>query len=172
MRSPIVVDTNVLLVANGGSSYEPSCVFACARRLREIQISGCVVLDQGREILGEYANKQALKGQPGIGFQFWKWLLNTKSSSDHCQFVKITKVDPDGYEEFPDHRDLAKFDPSDKKFVAVVVAHGSWPPICQAADSKWWGWKEALQECQINVQFLCPNQIKAKFEKKMKKRNG
>jgi hypothetical protein len=166
MRKPVVVDTNVLLVANGGPSHKGSCILACATQLTEIQKSGCVVLDQGHEILGEYAKKQSPKGQPGIGFHFWKWLLNTKRSSDHCQFVKITKVDPAGYEEFPDHKDLAKFDPSDKKFVAVAVAHGSWPPIYQAADSKWWGWKGALQECQITVEFLCPKEIEAKFQKK------
>lgn len=170
MRKPVVVDTNVLLVANGGPSHTASCTLACANQLMKIQKSGCVVLDQGYEILGEYAKKQTANGQPGIGFQFWKWLLNTKGGTDHCQFVKITKVEPAGYEEFPDHEDLVDFDLSDRKFVAVAVAHGSSPLIYQASDSKWWGWKEALQQCRITVEFLCPKEIEEKFQKKM--RNG
>jgi hypothetical protein len=167
MRNPVVVDTNVLLVANGGPSYSNSCILACARQLLEIQKSGCVVLDYGHEILSEYAKKQAPKGQPGLGFQFWKWLLNTKSNIDHCAYVTITKAEPKGYTEFPDHKGLATFDPSDRKFVAVTVAHGSWPPILQAADSKWWGWQASLKECGITVEFLCSTEIEEKFRKKM-----
>lgn len=162
----MVVDTNVLLVANGGPDHPRSCVLACAGRLKEIQESGCVVLDESHEILSEYAKKQQLQGQPGIGFLFWKWLLDTKLSPNHCQFVKITRLEPEGYEEFPEHEGLAKFDPSDKKFVAVAVAQGAWPPIYQASDSKWWGWKEALQQCKITVDFLCPKEIEAKYWKK------
>lgn len=167
MRIPVVVDTNVLLVANGGSSYSTSCMLTCARQLVEIQKSGCVVLDYGHEILNEYAKKQSSKGQPGLGFQFWKWLLNTKNSIEHCNYVTITKAELKGYTEFPDHEGLATFDPSDRKFVAVTVAHGAWPPILQAADSKWWGWQDALKECGITVEFLCPKEIEAKFQKKM-----
>jgi hypothetical protein len=167
MRKPVVVDTNVLLVANGGSSYSSSCTLACVRQLVEIQTSGCVVLDYDYEILNEYAKKQSSKGQPGLGFQFWKWLLNTKSGSEHCTFVKITKAAAKGYEEFPDHKGLTAFDPSDRKFVAVAVAHGAWPPIMQASDSKWVGWKVPLAESGITVEFLCPIEIEAKFRKKM-----
>ena len=167
MRSPVVVDTNVLLVANGGPTHSGSCKLACASQLIAIQTSGCVVLDYGHEILEEYARKQSSSGQPGIGFQFWKWLLNTKNSTDHCTYVEITKAELSGYLEFPDHEGLNNFDPSDRKFVAVTVAHGSWPPIFQAADSKWWGWQAALKECGVSVKFLCPAEIEATFQKKM-----
>jgi hypothetical protein len=142
-------------------------MFACARQLVEIKKSGCVVLDYGYEIRNEYARKQKSNGQPVLGFQFWKWLLNTKGNADHCAFVMITKSESNGYTESPDHKGLAIFDPSDRKFVAVTVAHGSGPSILQAADSKWWGWQASLKECGITVEFLCPTEIEATFRKKM-----
>jgi len=37
----------------------------------------------------------------------------------------------------------------------------------QAVDSKWWGWKEALSECGIEVIFLCPDDIAEKYAKKI-----
>ena len=49
---------------------------------------------------------------------------------------------------------------SDRKFVAVANAHPAKPPILQSTDSKWWGWKEALQEVGITVHFLCPEYVK------------
>ena len=167
MRTPVVVDTNVLLVANGNSSCSKSCALACAKRLISIQESGKVVLDYGHEILSEYAKKQTGLGQPGIGFLFWKWLLNTRTSANHCHWVTITKLDPMGYAEFPTHEGLRAFDPSDQKFVAVSVVHDARPPILQAADSKWWGWRAALKECGVTVEFLCPKEIAGKFQKKM-----
>ena len=168
MRKPVVVDTNVLLVANGAApSHSNSCSLACASKLLEIRQTGQVVLDYGYEVLTEYAKNQPVKVQLGLGFQFWKWLLNTRNSAEHCSYVKITKTDDKGYREFPDHPGLANFDPSDRKFIAITVAHGSLPPIMQASDSKWVGWQIPLSECGITVDFLCPAEIKAKFRKKM-----
>ena len=47
------------------------------------------------------------------------------------------------------------FDKSDQKFIAVAHAHPDKPVILQSSDSKWWGWKDALSEVGIDVQFLC-----------------
>jgi hypothetical protein len=60
---------------------------------------------------------------------------------------------------FPPDEALAKFDPSDRKFVAVSCAHEQRPPILQATDSKWWGLREALVACGVTVHFLCPEHI-------------
>ena len=46
-------------------------------------------------------------------------------------------------------------------------AHPDKPPILQATDSKWWGWKDALAEVGITVHFLCPDYVKAKYAEKM-----
>ncbi len=55
------------------------------------------------------------------------------------------------------------------KFVAVAAAHPSRPPILQGFDSKWWGWRRALEESHIVVEFLCPEEIARKFEEKSTK---
>jgi hypothetical protein len=60
---------------------------------------------------------------------------------------------------FPDDPDLAQFDPSDRKFVAVAAAHPERPPILQAADSKWLAWEKPLRRHDITVEFLCPDDI-------------
>jgi hypothetical protein len=39
--------------------------------------------------------------------------------------------------------------------------------MIQATDSKWWGWKDALAETGITVQFICDRYIEAKYKEKM-----
>jgi hypothetical protein len=64
-----------------------------------------------------------------------------------------------GFDSFPDHADLAMFDPPDRKFVAVACAHPQKPPILQATDSKWLDWAEPLKRCGITVEFICQDDI-------------
>ncbi|HSU82609.1 MAG TPA: hypothetical protein VLR69_09330, partial [Thermoanaerobaculia bacterium] len=52
--------------------------------------------------------------------------------------------------------DLAAFDPSDRKFVAVAVASGEQPEILNASDTDWWHHREALSRHGVEVRFLCP----------------
>jgi hypothetical protein len=60
-----VVDTNVLLVANGQhSDISLECVINCARRLEELTRDKVLVVDDGYEIVREYQNKtQPFTGQ-------------------------------------------------------------------------------------------------------------
>jgi len=83
--------------------------------------------------------------------------------------VERIAITPDGdsYSEFPDHAGLSSFDISDRKFVAVAKKHPDEPPILQATDSKWWGFKDVLNDVGISVTFLCPEYVKAKYEKKV-----
>jgi len=47
------------------------------------------------------------------------------------------------------------YDRSDRKFLAVAAAaHEEHPPILQSFDSKWWGWREAVDQVGISVHFL------------------
>jgi hypothetical protein len=126
------------------------------------------VLDSGREILTEYGKKLALiKGQKGIGYEFWKWLVNARLSHSSCEVVLLKADNVKGYEQFPDHEGLKEFDASDRKFVAVAAAHRNKPEIVQAGDSKWWGWKHSLSECGIELNLPCEAELKAKWEAKM-----
>jgi hypothetical protein len=74
---------------------------------------------------------------------------------------------PTGFQELPAPTGGTTYDPSDEKFLAVAVAHPDRPPVLQAFDSKWWGWKDSLKTCGVTVHFLCPDEIKAKYEEKM-----
>jgi hypothetical protein len=59
------------------------------------------------------------------------------------------------------------YDPADRKFIAVAAAHDDHPPVLQALDSKWWGWREALAAAGVTIRFLCPAEIARKFHEKM-----
>lgn len=167
MSKWVVIDTNVLLVAEGQSSYSRVCKANCGAVLATIKSKKTVVLDTGREILTEYGRKLAQsKRQPGLGYLFWKWLVNTQVSHRRCEFVNLTKHPNKGYEEFPDHEALKDFDPADRKFVAVASSHPNKPWIVQAGDSKWWGWRDALKECGVSLDLPCEAELKAKWEAK------
>ena len=56
-----VIDTNVLLVANGQHvDVSPDCVIACVQRLLAMEKAGVTVIDDGFRILGEYQHKTSL----------------------------------------------------------------------------------------------------------------
>jgi len=166
MREEYVIDTNVPIVANlatrDDADIPAACIAACVRYIKRITQEGGLVLDEDGEIFQEYRNKLSLRGQSGQGDAFVKWVFDHQWIESKVSRVKIHKQH-DSYMEFPDHPGLEKFDPSDRKFVAVSNAHPGKPPILQATDSKWWGWKDALQLMGITVCFLCPSYIKEKF---------
>jgi len=166
-----VVDTNVPLTANNQAEVSKDCVLECVRSLKEIIENGGIVLDNQWRILGEYLHKLPSMAQPGIGNAFLKWVLTNQANSERCTLVEITPKPDDelDFVEFPEHPGLHDFDRSDRKFVSVSAVHPVHPPILQAADSKWWGWQNALAECGIEVVFLCPDEIAEKYAKKMGK---
>lgn len=167
-----VVDTNVPKVANLATQPDPesdfpdSCVEACVNAVEHVVRTRSLILDDGDEIYEEYMRQLSLSGQPGVGDRFMKWVHDNRWSLDESQRVRIT-VNGQSYNEFPSHGGLENFDKSDRKFVAVSNAHPDKPPILQATDSKWWGWKKPLKECGIEVAFLCPDYVEAKYASRM-----
>lgn len=163
----VVVDTNVILVANGqhGGVSEP-CVAACAERLHGITQTGRIAIDDAYQILGEYQNKTTPHVGKRAGDVFLKWLLRNNANAARCDQVQIQAHSERGFRTFPDDARLANFDPPDRKFVAVSAAHESKPPILQAADSKWCDWAPALLDHGVAVEFLCPEDIQAFDDKK------
>jgi len=163
-----LVDTNVPKIAN--LALDPDsihsdltgCVMSCIEAIEHVVKKGGLVIDSGDEIFDEYRHELSMKGQPGVGDKFMKWVHDNRWGFPDVDRVTITK-NGDSYDEFPDHDGLTDFDISDRKFIAVSNAHPGKPPILQAVDSKWWGWKDALAEAGITVNFLCPDYIKAKY---------
>jgi hypothetical protein len=157
-----VIDTNVPVVANDRHGEFPECVARCADRLDAFTKTGVVVLDDRRRIVSEYLLNLRGTGQPGVGSAFLKWVLTNEYNPSRCCRVAITEADEDGqsFVEFPRDPRLHGFDPSDRKFIAVAMAHPERPPVLQALDSKWWGYRDILRENGVDVEFLCPSSIK------------
>ena len=169
-----LVDTNVPKTANLATQPDPDlpfpdeCVLACVEAIEHVVEKKALVIDARDEIFDEYQQQLSLAGQPGVGDRFMKWVHDNRWSLPEDHRVSITK-NGESYEEFPEHPGLVHFDRSDRKFVAVANAHPDKPPILQATDSKWWGWRDALKDVGITVCFLCQGYAEAKCLKKMKK---
>jgi hypothetical protein len=167
-----LVDTNVPKTANLAidplkiSDELMPCVSDCVKAIEHVIKKGGLVLDAGDEIFTEYRRQLSLKGQPGMGDRFMKWVHDNRWKFPDTDRITIT-WNGESYDEFPNHNELINFDTSDRKFVAVANAHPKKPPILQATDSKWWGWKDALADIGITVQFLCPAYAEAKYREKM-----
>jgi hypothetical protein len=164
--SLFIIDTNVPLTANDGEDLK--CMRACVQALHTVMTSGHLVIDDKFRILREYKNKLSPSGQPGVGDAFLKWALTNHANPERCSRVVITPKPEDSrdFEEFPSDEALSSFDPADRKFIAVNCAHPEHPPILQATDSKWWGLREALTACGVNVSFLCPEHIEELHNRK------
>lgn len=169
-----IVDTNVPKTAN--LYVNPTkirrellpCVLGCIEAIEHVTQNGGLVIDSENEIFNEYRHQLSMQGQPGVGDSFMKWVHDNRWKSDYVERISITKNE-NSYLEFPVHSGLTNFDNSDRKFVAVANAHPEKPPILQATDSKWWGWKDALEQVGITVHFICPEYIQNKYRKKTRK---
>lgn len=169
-----VIDTNVATTANGANEgARQECIAASAQALQAVMREGHVFIDAGRRIIKEYTNNLATRGELKPGTAFLKWLLTKEWDGRRVTHVNITpKVgDCDDFEELPPPPDGVIYDPSDRKFLVVAAAHEEHPPILQSFDSKWWGWVDALKKIGVEIHFLCPEEIEAKYlEKSPRKR--
>lgn len=169
----VVVDTNVILVANEAHErVGESCVVTCVQRLHALMHGGRLAIDDGYRILGEYLHKTEPATGKRAGDTFVKWLLRNNFNPARCDQVALVETPERGFESFPDDERLAHFDLSDRKFVAVSAAHKERPPIWQATDSKWVGWAPALQDHGVTVEFLCPSDIQSFEGAKSARREG
>ena len=151
-----VIDTNVLLVANGDhADVSADCTIECVRRLQDMQAAGVTVIDDGFRILGEYLNKTRVNPPKGVGDVFLKWLLREANNTARVEQVTITDAPGECFVEFPDAALQPAFDAPDRKFAAVAHAHPNKPPVWQAADCKWLDWWPPLQAHGVRVEFLC-----------------
>lgn len=165
----VVIDTNVLVVANGRSvapQASEKCVALCRARLAELRRgSESILLDDKKRIIQEYRRNLNEKVR-GYGNQFWLELkrryYNPKSSPNTVIKVKITSLTGNGteFEEFPnDDASLKDFHKKDKKFVAVSLAYqsesGEEAPILKADDKGWENFKSALAAHDVEVISIC-----------------
>lgn len=162
-----VIDTNVLIVANGKYiNASDDDVYACGRFLDDIQkTEKQLSIDSTGFIFKEYFKHTCRSGQPGIGDKFAKWFWQNQGNTSICEQVDIT---PDtegdrGFLEFPADESLKKFDHEDRKFVAVAKKSKFDAVICNASDSDWWDFKDAFERAGIKIKFLCPELTQKKI---------
>ena len=157
----VVIDVNVPMVANKQSPQaDEQCIKKCVKALEEVYKNGKVFLDNGGRILKEYKNRLRLKGQPGLGDAFMKWIWE-RQATHRCELVKLTlrNDNEDDFNEFPQDIELKNFDKADRKYVAVAIASNQQPIVLNAVDSDWWDYKNVLEKHGVNIDFLCPQCI-------------
>lgn len=166
------VDTNVLIVANESPPAGPigrspqtssGCVQKVVRKLLGISRSGRIALDSLGLVLREYHGaRMSYAGQPGVGDAFFKWAHENQANPEFCDVVDIHVRDgtTDEFEEFPTGEELASFDRSDRKFVAIVIGfRPGHAVVLNAVDSDWWNHRDALSRNGVEVEFVCPDRF-------------
>ena len=154
-----VLDTNVLVVANGRDTHATDqCRLAAIRCLRSVQQANKAVIDSLGHIIDEYRKYCVHSGKPDVGDQFFMWLVQSQGS------IKTADLEPHperGYEEFPDDPELASFDQDDRKFVAAALAAGPDTDVINAVDSDYQAFAGALAAAGVSVVELCQDELKA-----------
>jgi predicted nucleic acid-binding protein len=157
-----IVDTNVLVVANG--KYQKASeddVFKCQNFLIDLRKKHLSV-DSSELIFQEYFKNASRSGQPGIGDAFAKWLWYNQWNPSICEQVTITPHPEREFLEFPEEENLKDFDRDDRKFVAVAVSSKFEAIICNATDTDWWDYREAFEKVGIKIKNLCPELFQRK----------
>jgi len=152
-----VVDVNVAIVANGNSTQaDEHCRLACIQALREV-MQNIICIDTKDHIVKEYQTYLSRSGQPGSGDEFMAWLHDNQCNAERCERIHITRHNGREFEEFPNDQSLARFDRSDRKYVAVALGSANNPEVLNAVDSDWDEHQEALDTIGIRVKELCPH---------------
>jgi hypothetical protein len=155
-----VIDTNVLLVANGShEGVSAKCIRACIDLLNEIKGQGLLILDDRRRILTEYMNSVGKQRNRGVGDVFAKWVAQNLHNRQFVEEVALTEGPSFHFAEFPVPPQQEKFDPADRKFVATANAHPDKPLVAQATDCKWIDFWRDFAAAGISVEFLCGEDI-------------
>jgi hypothetical protein len=154
-----LIDTNVAIAANGKSSAEPPCVIAAIERLQQLMAGEILVLDTAYHILNEYDNHLHHRGQPGVGDLFYQWALRNMHNARHCSPVSLLLDEDNAFAAFPADAALAKFDLSDRKFVAAARTHPANPPVVVATDTDWHEHYAALTHNGVRIELICPEEM-------------
>lgn len=169
----VIVDTNVIVIANDIDDERADCRDLCQDRLEQILFQGeTVVVDDRWRIFGEYEDNTHPNTRKGIGDLFVKRLLQNLGNPEICTIVSITPLAGNGtdFEEFPDDPALSNFDPDDRKFLAVALAYESAyqqkATLLQASDSQWYGFRETLVRNGLEVEFVCEEYIRDLYERR------
>ncbi len=159
MRDRIVVDTNVLIVANGrdDTPADLKCELACVEALQSAKAGKqLVLLDTFDLIIDEYRDYCRQSGEPGVGDEFFKYLNDHQHSTKKVIHISIQET-PDedgGFANLPANT----FDRDDRKFLAVAEAGDG--RVVNATDSDWSEHADFIDSLGVHVCELCPQCLK------------
>lgn len=157
MTDRIVVDTNVLRVANGSNEQaDLKCELACIEALEKAKAGKQIVLlDASNLIMDEYRTPRSHSGMPA-GNAFFKYLHNFEHSSKKILHIpiEVTPVEEGGFANLPPN----KFDSDDRKFLAVAEAGDG--RVVNATDSDWSEHAAFIDSLGVCVIELCPQCLK------------
>ena len=167
--SAVILDTNVIVIANGRSPQAScDCVRRCREQLNLIRKGSCtVILDYEEQILQEYRRNLKKEGQSqrGLGDLFLQWLKQNQWKREKCVLVHITSLTGSStdFEEFPDDEALKHFHKNDRKFIAAARAYqeefGQAATILLAIDSGWSKFRDSLESHDVIVDFICQDDM-------------
>lgn len=156
----VVVDTNVLIVANEKSDQaDVACELNTARFLRTVLERDVVLVDTMGMAIDEYKRRCNLAGQPGVGDLFFAEVFNNIANEERVVQVYIGDSSDEVRANIPDS--LSSFDPSDIKWIALYL-HGGASAIYNAVDSDYSEWADVLAAEGIGVVELCSNCLRVR----------
>lgn len=156
------MDTNVWIVASGDSSASEDCLESCLNWLVDFRDSGdALVIDfaslkndgvPGSSVLTELRGN--LKGG-----SFGRDLFDKVFLANH-RFDTVEIEYDDSGARLPADIQLPGFEPADRKWVALHIAHSDRPPIHNAYDGDWIKHEDNLQQAGIVVAHLCETELR------------
>lgn len=147
-----VIDSNVLITANGKNHASAECAAACARLLLDAVTSHVVLEDSAGRAFDEYRRYCSLAGQPGVGDQFLKWFLQNRYANHRVVQVHVPTAPAELADSLP--AALRRLDNDDHKWVAVYL-NGSGEALFNATDSDWGEFADELADAGVNVIEVC-----------------
>lgn len=171
MDNKIIMDTNVAVKA---ATPEQDCKDEeldvrkkCIEFIGEFvkNSESKLVLDLDYEIINEYRNR--IPKNTNLGQIFWRWFDTYIGVISLEDFLKLDKDADGNYMMYPLDDRTKEFDLSDRKFVALARAHPEHPPIVEATDGKWLGYKEAFEEYGVHIEFLDMDYAAMMYDRKL-----
>lgn len=153
-RKSVVVDTNVLVVANGReTNVSLHCQLACVEALTAARDRQIVHVDTLGRLLSEYQTYTNFSGSPGVGDMFFRYLFDNQYLEDSVRRVSITPSDDGtrGYVELPANALKA----GDRVVLATAVQAAA--TVVNATDSDWVEQANLLATLEVPVDQVCPD---------------
>ena len=157
-----IVDTNVWVVASGDSSASEDCLANCFEWLLGFRESGDdLVVDTASFGSDQVPGNSVLTELRGNlkGGSFIRDLFNRVFMADF-RFELIELEYDDSGAVLPNDVLLPGFEPADRKWVALHLAHDDHPPIHNAYDGDWIKHEEDLERAGVGITHLCEMELR------------